>query len=133
MIWQHLTRRPFTQPHLPRLYRRMSTQKHLFVVWAPDYEGAYEQRMKVRPDHLVGARQAEADGILRVGGGMLSPESLTGGERKLVGSMLLYEAESIEVVREQVEKDVYYKNPVWDKSKIVILPFVAAVGDVKFY
>jgi len=64
---------------------------------------------------------------------MLSPESLTGGERKLVGSMLLYEAESIEVVREQVEKDVYYKNPVWDKSKIVILPFVAAVGDVKFY
>lgn len=43
---------------------------------------------------------------------MLSPESVTGGERKLVGSMFLIEATKLEDVREKIEQDVYWKTGV---------------------
>lgn len=43
---------------------------------------------------------------------MLTPESITGGEKKLVGSVLLIEAESIDEVWEKVKSDVYWKNDV---------------------
>ena len=49
------------------------------------------------------------------GGATLTPESVAAiqpSEKKMTGSMLLYEAESIDTVREIVEKDVYYVNNV---------------------
>lgn len=43
---------------------------------------------------------------------MLSTESVTGGEGKLVGSMFLIEATKLEDVREKMEQDVYWKTGV---------------------
>ena len=43
---------------------------------------------------------------------MLSPESITGGDRKMVGSTLIYEAESIEEVKKKVESDIYCTGKV---------------------
>jgi hypothetical protein len=82
-----------------------------------------------------------------VGGAMLTPESIEpGGESKMIGSVLVYEAESLEEVRKVVESDIYYKSGVvslpcmtamctdcdfvrqWDPEKLVILPFKLAVS-----
>ncbi|KAG8918754.1 hypothetical protein FRC01_001673 [Tulasnella sp. 417] len=109
-------------------------QKHLFLVYAPDYtdQGIFEKRLEVREKHLEGALptlEPQADVSMKIGGAMLTPESITGeGPRKMVGSMLLFEAESIEAVRRKIESDIYYRSGVWDKNKLVILPYVKAIG-----
>ncbi|KAJ7253711.1 hypothetical protein B0H12DRAFT_1017457 [Mycena haematopus] len=101
---------------------------HKFLVYAPDKtdEGAVERRLSARPTHLENAAKAISAGLIRVGGAVLTPESITGGERKMVGSCLIYEAESLEVVKSIVESDIYYTSGVWDPERLVILPFVAA-------
>ncbi|VDB90507.1 unnamed protein product [Peniophora sp. CBMAI 1063] len=104
--------------------------KHKFVVWAPDQADALTRRLSVRSSHLETAGKLKQDGILLYGGAMLTPESVAAiqpSEKKMTGSMLLFEAESIDTVRELVEKDVYYVNNVWDTQKIVIAPFVGAM------
>ncbi|EMD33191.1 hypothetical protein CERSUDRAFT_126342 [Gelatoporia subvermispora B] len=106
----------------------MST-KFTFLVYAPDYTDAEapQRRLAVRPKHLEGARQLVAEGVIRVGGAMLSPESIQpGAEKKMVGSTMIYEAESLEAVKKIVEEDPYYVGNVWDKEKLVILPYAAA-------
>lgn len=66
---------------------------------------------------------------MKLGGAVLTPESITGeGPRKMVGSMLLLEAESLEAVRKRIENDIYYTSGVWDRNKLVILPYVKALG-----
>ncbi|KAJ7931227.1 hypothetical protein B0H13DRAFT_860860 [Mycena leptocephala] len=103
---------------------------HRFVVFAPDKtdEGAFERRLSVRPKHLENAAKAINDptAIRGGGGALLSPESLTGAERKMIGSLMIYEAESLEAVRSVIESDIYYTAGVWDPERLVILPFVAA-------
>ncbi|KAG1904379.1 uncharacterized protein F5891DRAFT_42829 [Suillus fuscotomentosus] len=103
-----------------------------FVVWAPDYtdEGALERRLAVRPAHLENAKKLINQGILRVGGGLLTPESVNAAaaDIKFVGSCLIYEGETIDAVRKIVEEDLYYTADVWDKEKIVILPIALATG-----
>ncbi|KIJ67521.1 hypothetical protein HYDPIDRAFT_108348 [Hydnomerulius pinastri MD-312] len=110
-----------TAPALPR-----------FVVWAPDYtdEGALARRLAVRPSHLENANKLIQQGILRVGGGVLSADSLNAApsDRTFFGSCMIYEAETLEAVRQFIEDDIYYKTGVWDKEKLVILPIVLATG-----
>lgn len=43
---------------------------------------------------------------------MLSPESITGGEKKMVGSVMFFEMESLEDVRKLIESDIYYTSGV---------------------
>ena len=75
---------------------------------------------------------------------MLTPDSVTGGERKLVGSVMFIAAENIEQVKEIVETDIYYRANVvspfislllslfdiaqWNPERIVIAPFLSAIG-----
>jgi hypothetical protein len=66
-----------------------------------------------------------------MGGALLTPESLTGGDRKVVssvislarpkehltnlhqiGSAMIYEAETLEAVRSVIEADIYYTSGV---------------------
>ncbi|KAF7984282.1 hypothetical protein HWV62_16144 [Athelia sp. TMB] len=111
--------------------RRMSSApaaKHKFVVFAPDRTdaGCLERRLRVRPTHLAGAATMWDAGSMKLGGAMLTPESLTTGEKTMVGSVLIIEAESLAAARAVVEADVYYTADVWDPEKLVIAPFVAA-------
>ncbi|KAL0579748.1 hypothetical protein V5O48_002242 [Marasmius crinis-equi] len=102
-----------------------STSKPLlkFVVWAPDTEGALDQRYQVRQRHLEGAAPLIKSGIMKVGGMTVDPTSdLSAAQKKATGSMLIYEAESLEKVKELVESDIYYTSGVWDKEKLVIAP-----------
>ncbi|KAJ7165876.1 hypothetical protein C8R46DRAFT_291402 [Mycena filopes] len=101
---------------------------HKFLVYAPDKtdQGAFERRLSVRAKHFEDAAKLLAAGHVLVGGAMLTPESITGGDRKMTGSVVIYEAENIETVRGWIEADVYYTAGVWDLDRLVIAPFLAA-------
>ena len=43
---------------------------------------------------------------------MLSPESITGGERKMVGSVMMFEADTLEEVEKIIKNDIYYTSGV---------------------
>ena len=43
---------------------------------------------------------------------MISPDTYDTPSRKMVGSMMVFEAENIEAVRKIVEQDVYYTGGV---------------------
>ncbi|KAI0253489.1 hypothetical protein BJV78DRAFT_1123046 [Lactifluus subvellereus] len=105
--------------------------KHLFAVYAPDYmgPGILERRLSVRERHLKGIGRMLDNRIMKFGGALLAPEPTDeSGRKKMTGSLMLYEAESIEEVRKAVKSDIYYESGVWDKEKLVILPFVPAMN-----
>ncbi|KII92013.1 hypothetical protein PLICRDRAFT_122356 [Plicaturopsis crispa FD-325 SS-3] len=129
--------RQFPHPHrysAPLGLRANSTSapapRHRFVIYAPDAtdEGAYARRMEVREKHLALARRLSGEGFIKLGGAMLTPESIESptAERKIIGSVFICEAESLAQVRKYAEEDLYYTAGVWDKEKLVILPFQAA-------
>ncbi|KAF9222597.1 hypothetical protein BS17DRAFT_783105 [Gyrodon lividus] len=113
-----------------RCFNSSVRRSHPYMVWAPDYvdEEALARRMAVRPKHFVTANKLIKQGILKLAGGLVTPESqdATPEDRKFVGSVLIYEAESIEAARKLVEQDLYWTENVWDKEKLVILPMIMA-------
>ncbi|KAF8558003.1 hypothetical protein OG21DRAFT_81701 [Imleria badia] len=110
----------------------MATSQDLikFVVWAPDYgdAGAQERRFAVRPRHLENAHRLTKEGVIRVGAGVLTSDSVNAApaDRKFFGSCLIIEAESSETARKLIESDIYYTAGVWDKEKLQILPIMLA-------
>ena len=54
-----------------------------------------------------------------IGGGLLTPETYQTENKKLVGSMLIFEMESLEAVRQLVESDVYWTSNVVRDSSIL--------------
>lgn len=109
-----------------------SSNLQLFIIWAPDYtdDGAFSRRMDVRAQHLVVAEESRKKGyITNIAGAFLTPESIATPDapKKMLGSMLLVRAKSLEEVRANVESDIYWTNNVWDKDKILIAPFKLAL------
>ncbi|KAF9520224.1 hypothetical protein BS47DRAFT_852902 [Hydnum rufescens UP504] len=100
--------------------------KHLFFVYAPDLTDpdAFARRMAVRERHLVDAGNLVDKGFIKVAGGLMTPESITGGDRKLIGSTFVVESTDIESVRKVFEADLYYTSNVWDPKALTIAPFL---------
>jgi hypothetical protein len=100
---------------------------HKFVVYAPDKtdEATFARRLSVRPTHMLGANELIAKGVIKYAGAMLTPSSVESqtAEQKMIGSMIVYEAQNIDVVKKMVENDIYYTSGVWDPEQLVILPF----------
>ncbi|KAI0044737.1 hypothetical protein FA95DRAFT_1561931 [Auriscalpium vulgare] len=117
--------RPRGRPKSPPAPR----PKHKFIVYAPDSadEGTFERRLSVRPRHMEGVKKLLGTGHLLFGGAMLIPESVDSKPTEMVGSVLFYEAESLEEVQKTVESDIYYTSGVWDPKRIVIAPFAPAM------
>lgn len=111
-----------------------SPTKRIFCVYAPDYTtpGTLDIRLSVREEHLKGIAERRSSGIVSMyillqyrpptaahfyrvefGGPLLAPELTDENDRKkMIGSLMFYEAESIEKVREVVESDIYYTSGV---------------------
>ncbi|KAI0280481.1 hypothetical protein BGY98DRAFT_1095473 [Russula aff. rugulosa BPL654] len=107
-----------------------SPTKRLFSIYAPDYTapGILDRRISVREEHLKGIDRLRSAGTAKFGGPLVAPELTDEKDRtKMIGSLLFFEAESIEEVRKIVESDIYYTSGVWDKENICILPFVPAM------
>ncbi|KAI0315627.1 hypothetical protein OF83DRAFT_1061785 [Amylostereum chailletii] len=105
--------------------------KHKFIVYAPDKTepGTLERRLSIRPTHIDNVKQLNKDGLILTGGAMLTPDSIApdAPSKKFFGSVVIYEATSLEEVRGHVERDVYYTSGVWDPERIIIMPFALAL------
>jgi len=102
--------------------------KSQFVIWAPDYTDAeaLNRRLAVRGQHIQKVVELFKTGVIKTGGVTITPETYLTESKKMSGSMLVVEMESLEAVRKYVEEDVYWSGNVWDKEKIVIMPFAPA-------
>ncbi|CAJ0638238.1 14574_t:CDS:2 [Entrophospora sp. SA101] len=94
-----------------KVFRNLSTSKIVnkqYVLLATDYTDnqAYSRRLSVRKAHLDNALKLKEQGIVVAGGG------------KMVGSLIIYEAESEEFVRNLVKVDPYVIGKVWEKYEI---------------
>ncbi|TCD66660.1 hypothetical protein EIP91_001078 [Steccherinum ochraceum] len=99
-----------------------------FAIWAPDYsdEECLARRLSVRERHLVNAKKLTEAGTLKLGGAMLKDGTHLTDQPKMQGSLMIYEAESIDVVWKLIKEDIYYTGNVWDKERLQITPFKSA-------
>lgn len=102
-------------------------KKSLFVVYAPDYadEEGLSRRLAARPKHLERAKPLIESGTLKVGGAMVTPETIHTESKKMTGSVMIFEAESLEFVQDLIHNDPYWVEKVWDHEKTVIMPFMS--------
>ncbi|KAI0657661.1 hypothetical protein C8Q70DRAFT_1055448 [Cubamyces menziesii] len=109
-------------------------QYNYFLVYAPDVPNT--QRLKHLPEHMVQNAPLFKDGTIKLGGGVLPPDSKTSDAdvfQKVDGTFIVVRGESVEDVWEKLKKDVFYTSgEVWDHSKIVVKPAFLATADVKF-
>ncbi|KAF9175201.1 hypothetical protein BGX21_008473 [Mortierella sp. AD011] len=91
-----------------------------FIVVARDYTDpdALNRRLNVRSKHLVGAAELKKAGALHLGGALLTDHSESG---KMIGSVMIFNAESEREVAEIIERDEYVTGKVWEHYQI--LPF----------
>jgi len=99
-----------------------------WMVIAPDFDGALEKRLSVRPKHLEGL-SSDPDTFWLWGGAMLEEPIKEGDTNppKMKGSAMLVGARSKEEVVERLKKDVYVTGQVWDWEKVQIIPFKSAL------
>ena len=86
----------------------------------PD-EGAFERRMKSRPEHLEKISRVKKAGEILCGGAILDDAG------KMIGSMILYDVPDRAALDERLKDEPYIYNKVWEK--IEIRPFrLATIG-----
>ncbi|MBO0934055.1 YciI family protein [Fibrella aquatilis] len=92
-----------------------------YLVHAYDHtdSDALSRRMAVRADHLAGAARLKAGGQLILAGALLNTDN------QMIGSMMLFNFETDEQLRNWQANEPYIQRGVWDK--IDIKPFREAV------
>ncbi|KAI0089636.1 hypothetical protein BDY19DRAFT_889336 [Irpex rosettiformis] len=97
-----------------------------FLVVAPDYmdADASKRRNDAKDSHIEHMGKFGKAGILRAGGGMLPADNYDfSSGAKVTGSFMIFEAESIEAVKQIIEEDIFWTQSVWDHEKLQIIPF----------
>lgn len=74
--------------------------------------GAFERRMKVRPDHLEKIAVLKKRGEFLLGGAILDDSE------KMIGSMIVYEFTDRAALDRSLENEPYIINNVWKKIEI---------------
>jgi uncharacterized protein YciI len=80
---------------------------------------AKARRLAVRDQHLAGVQESVASGMLKMGGALLDDDA------EMIGSGILIEAESKEVLETFLKEDIYSQAGVW--LEFEIYPFKRAV------
>jgi len=109
--------------------RSLLRTMHTFLVYAPYKidEGSVARRLSVRPQHIDDAKARYAEGLIQLGGPMLTPESLIeGAVQQPTGSMLIIKAANMAGATKMIKDDIYYTAGVWDPEKLVISPIILA-------
>ncbi len=78
-----------------------------FVLIGRDRPGALDERLKNREEHLKGLSALDGAGKLVVAG------PIRNGEDKPVGSVVIFEAESLEAARALMARDPYVRENVF--------------------
>ncbi|KAG0284064.1 hypothetical protein BGZ96_011561 [Linnemannia gamsii] len=94
--------------------------KNQFILIARDFTDpeAITRRLNMRTKHLVEAKALKKSDQIHSAGALLSDHSDLG---KMVGSVILFQADNAEEVRKLVERDYYVSGKVWENYEI--LPF----------
>ncbi|ORY00342.1 hypothetical protein K493DRAFT_256521 [Basidiobolus meristosporus CBS 931.73] len=94
-----------------------------YLVIAKDFidEEAISRRLATRDSHLARCRKLYKDRRMLAAGALKSDDSDYG---KMLGSCHIYEAESIEQVKELISQDPYIAGRVWEDVKIMPLALV---------
>ncbi|KAK3834686.1 MAG: hypothetical protein JOS17DRAFT_737440 [Linnemannia elongata] len=89
-----------------------------FIVIARDFTDpeAINRRLEARSKHLVEARALKKSGHIQSGGALFSDHSASG---KMIGSVIIFQADNAEEVRQLVEKDYYVSGKVWEHYEII--------------
>ncbi len=85
-----------------------------FIINAYDAtdEGALDRRMAVRPDHLENIKKVKERGSVICAGGMTSPEG------RVIGSFLVMEFATREMLDDYLKTEPYVVNGVWEKITV---------------
>lgn len=90
-----------------------------FILIGRDCPDALERRLKARDEHLAGLRELENAGKLVVAGPIRN-----GG--KPVGTVAIFESDSLETARALMERDPYVREGVFESWSVepylVVLP-----------
>ena len=85
-----------------------------FVLWGTYCENALEKRTPFRAEHLARLKNLKSQGLLITLGPTESSSHVFG----------IFESSSIEVLRNILEEDVYWKQGIW--TAIEVYPWVQA-------
>jgi uncharacterized protein YciI len=116
-----------TTTHLRMSSTSSSAPVYEWLVHIPDFPGALDKRLAVRPKHLSNLKPSIEAGQVVFGGALLSKQPAEGEAPDMVGSFMMIKAESEEKVREWIENDAYTKGGAWDAKNAKIYPFRCAV------
>jgi len=84
----------------------------LLIAYDGTDDTALNRRMEAREQHLAYARKLYQEGTLIKGGAFINKEG------QMIGSTIMYQAESVEALQKIVDKDPYMTNGVWVDVKI---------------
>jgi len=118
----------------PILYRSMSTTskpRFEWLVMLPDKPNALAKRLEIRPTHLENIEPDVQRGSVVLGGAYLSEQPVEGQTPDMLGSAMIFVADSKEEVLERIKHDIYATSGVWDVDKVNIWPFRSAIRKEK--
>jgi uncharacterized protein len=98
-----------------------------YLVQIPDFPGALDKRLAVRPQHLKDITPKIEAGQVVMGGAMLSKQPAAGETPDMMGSVMIVKADSEEEVKKLLENDVYTKGGAWDVKNAKIWAFKSAI------
>ncbi|KAL2262460.1 hypothetical protein VTK26DRAFT_1244 [Humicola hyalothermophila] len=109
------------------------TPKREWLVVVPDFPGAHEKRLEVRPKHFAGLAPFKESGQYQEGGALLNevPTSEDPSKFSFYGSTIVMQASSREEIKEILRKDVYAQAGVWDVENAQIWPYLCAFRNPK--
>ncbi|KAJ4302401.1 hypothetical protein N0V88_002545 [Collariella sp. IMI 366227] len=113
--------------------QQQQPKKMEWLVVVPDFPGAHEKRIAIRPQHFANLTAVKDEGWMQMGGAVLNdpPTSDDPSTFSFAGSTLVVVASSREEIKELLRKDVYAKNGVWDVENAQIWPFLCAFRNQK--
>ncbi|AEO63604.1 2dfd283c-f207-4328-bbd7-303f58aaccb9 [Thermothielavioides terrestris] len=108
-------------------------KKFEWLVVIPDFPGAQQKRLDVRPEHFANLRPFRESGVYQMGGAILNevPTSADPSTFSFAGSTIVMLASSREEIKEVLRQDVYGKSGVWDVENAQMWPLLCAFRTLK--
>ncbi|KAK4158560.1 hypothetical protein C8A00DRAFT_39271 [Chaetomidium leptoderma] len=108
-------------------------KKMEWLVVIPDFPGANQKRLEVRPKHFAGLAPAKESGLYQMGGAVLNdvPTSDDPSTFSFAGSTIVIQASSRDEIKEVLRKDIYANTGVWDVENAQMWPLLCAFRQQK--
>ena len=92
-----------------------------YMIYSQDVENSLEQRLKVRPDHLLRLTELREQGRLLTAGPLPAIDSEDPGAAGFTGSLVVAEFDSLAAAQAWADADPYLLNGVY--QSVVVKPY----------